>query len=90
MSEFLSSSPQIEVPGGPRFSRRLADKILSAFHQACDQNELDVADRLLKVLEMMMSRRASRMDVTRRRSIEALVAAHERLWHLRHPGGKQF
>ena len=68
-----------------RSSRRLSDKILVAFHQACDQADYEVASRLLQVLEVMLSRRPTSLDATRRRSMESLVAAHERLWHLRHP-----
>lgn len=71
--------------GVPRYSRRLSDKILIAFHHACDQNDFEVAEQLLQVLEMMLTRRPLTPDGTRRRNMESLVAAHERLWHLRHP-----
>lgn len=69
----------------PRQGRRLSDKILVAFHQACDQGDFEVAEHLLRVLEMMLTRRPVSPDINRRRNIETLVAAHERLWHLRHP-----
>jgi len=69
----------------PRQGRRLSDKILVAFHQACDQADFEVAEQLLRVLEMMLTRRPVSPDINRRRNIETLVAAHERLWHLRHP-----
>jgi hypothetical protein len=73
-------------PGGaPRYSRRLSDKILIAFHHACDQADFEVAEQLLHILEMMLTRRPLTPDGTRRRNMESLVAAHERLWHLRHP-----
>lgn len=84
----LIDEPQIKpaLPGGtPRYSRRLSDKILIAFHQACDQSDLEVAEQLLHVLEMMVSRRPLNPDGSRRKNMESLVAAHERLWHLRHP-----
>lgn len=68
----------------PRYTRRLSDKILIAFHHACDQADFEVAEQLLHVLEMMLSRRPLTADGTRRRNMESLVAAHERLWHLRH------
>jgi len=71
--------------GAPRYSRRLSDKILIAFHHACDQADFEVAQQLLQVLEMMLTRRPQAPDGTRRRNMESLVAAHERLWHLRHP-----
>ena len=73
-------------PGGaPRYTRRLSDKILIAFHHACDQADFEVAEQLLHILEMMLTRRPLTPDGTRRRNMESLVAAHERLWHLRHP-----
>ncbi|MGH7041926.1 MAG: hypothetical protein ACREFY_07325 [Acetobacteraceae bacterium] len=74
----------------PRYSRRLSDKILIAFHQACDQGDLEVAEQLLHVLEMMLARRPLTPDGSRRRNMESLVAAHERLWHLRHPVSPNF
>jgi hypothetical protein len=74
---------------GLRQGRRLSDKILVAFHQACDQGDFEVAEQLLRVLEMMLTRRPISPDVNRRRNIETLVAAHERLWHLRHPDAGQ-
>jgi hypothetical protein len=76
-----------EIGGGgaPRYTRRLSDKILIAFHHACDQADFEVAEQLLHILEMMLTRRPLTPDGTRRRNMESLVAAHERLWHLRHP-----
>ena len=73
-------------PGGaPRYTRRLSDKILIAFHHACDQSDFEIAEQLLRILEMLLTRRPLTPDGNRRRSMESLVAAHERLWHLRHP-----
>jgi len=77
---------QAAVPGKPvRHTRKLFDKILVAFHHACDVGDLRVAEQLLPILESMTTRRPTSEDGSRRRSIEGLVAAHERLWHLRHP-----
>jgi hypothetical protein len=73
----------------PRYSRRLSDKILIAFHHACDQGDFEVAEQLLHILEMMLTRRPVSPDGNRRRNMESLVAAHERLWHLRHPDAEQ-
>jgi hypothetical protein len=73
------------VGAAPRYTRRLSDKILIAFHHACDQADFEVAEQLLHILEMMLTRRPLTPDGTRRRNMESLVAAHERLWHLRHP-----
>ena len=68
----------------PRQGRRLSDKILVAFHHACDAQDLTVAEQLLKTLETMLTRRGVPAEQNRRKSLESLVAAHERLWHLRH------
>ena len=67
-----------------RQGRRLSDKILVAFHHACDAQDLLVAERLLKTLEGMLTRHGVPAEQNRRKSLENLVAAHERLWHLRH------
>jgi citrate lyase alpha subunit len=77
-SRVASSNP-------PRHTRRLSDKILIAFHHACDQGDFEVAEELLRILEMMLTRRPVAPDVNRRKNMESLVAAHERLWLLRHP-----
>ena len=75
--------------GAPRYSRRLSDKILIAFHHGCDQADFEVAEQLLHILEMMLTRRPLTPDGTRRRNMESLIAAHERLWHLRHPNSNE-
>lgn len=74
-----------ESPGFTnRYSRRLSDKILIAFHHACDQADYEVAEQLLRTLEALVTRRSIQPDPSRRRSIDTLVAAFERLWTLRH------
>jgi hypothetical protein len=78
------------VPDAPmtakvtRHTRRLSDKILVAFHQACDQSDFQVAELLLNILEEMIAS-PRRPHGRERREKATLVAAHERLWHLRHP-----
>src|SRR6476619_2698145 len=52
----------------PRHSRRLSDKILIAFHHACDQADYEVAEQLLRILEMMLTRRPVSPDTNRRRN----------------------
>ena len=84
MSESDDSPREGRNSGLPRNSRRLSDKILIAFHQACDQADFDVAEQLLSILENMLSRRPVVQGGDRRRNIESLVAVHERLWELRH------
>jgi hypothetical protein len=81
------SDPPAEatVNRAPRQARRLSDEILAAFHAACDQRDLEVAERLLAVLAMVLSPRLPPEGAPDRRNQESLVAAYERLWHLRHP-----
>jgi hypothetical protein len=77
-------NPDRVASSGPRHGRRLSDKILVAFHHACDAQDLLVAEQLLKTLEGMLTRRGMPPEQNRRKALESLVAAHERLWHLRH------
>jgi hypothetical protein len=72
-------------PGRPGRRRRLSDTILLAFHAACDQGDFEVADSLLAILELMVQRPPPEGRPERRRGVDTLVAAHERLWALRHP-----
>lgn len=67
-----------------RAGRRLSDKLLAAFNQACDQNELEVAAALLHLLEQVVGRRP---DGRRREDgkVDALIEGYQRLWLLRHP-----
>ncbi len=82
----LGEVAQHAAPGSPlRHTRRLSDKVLVAFHHACDNSDLEVAEQLLNVLGIMLARRPTSTYRNNRRSIEGLVAAHERIWHLRHP-----
>jgi hypothetical protein len=91
MSESAEGDVKRAEPTGtsppPRHGRRLSDKILVAFHHACDAQDLQVAEQLLRTLENMLTRRGVPAEHNRRRAIESLVAAHERLWHLRHREG---
>jgi hypothetical protein len=65
--------------------RRLSDKILAAFHQACDQVDIEVPKQLLDAPEFMTMRPARASDGRHRRVKNGLVAAHERLWRIQHP-----
>lgn len=68
-----------------RRGRRLAAVLLAAAHRACDGGRLEVATELLRISEAVI---ATEADLRlRRHDIWALVAAHERLWHLRHGEG---
>ena len=64
--------------------RRLSDKILVAFHHACDSREPDIARQLLDILESLAVWDAcSTMNAERRKALDDLVGAHQRLWQIR-------
>jgi hypothetical protein len=71
----------------PLFSRRIFDKVLTAFHVACDQSDMDVAMALLVIAETLAAHRCVPQDGRRRRVMEQLIAAHERRWHLMNAAG---
>ena len=60
-------------------TRRLADKILAAFNQACEQRDLDVAEALLQALELSLTAYGGRNAVEKRAGFEAVGAAFSRL-----------
>jgi hypothetical protein len=65
--------------------RRLTDKLLYLFHESCDQGRYDVAKQLLAIVEEVLNKPHKSMEEpNRRKSVESLVAAYERLWHLIH------
>jgi hypothetical protein len=66
---------------GGSFQRRLSDKILLAFHAACDQRDHETAKSILEVLEYLMATKCA--GENRDKIADGLVAAHERLWNLR-------
>jgi hypothetical protein len=70
---------------GPQRRRRLSDHIMVAFHSACDQEELDAAQGLIAIVEFMLRRAPPDGRPERRDDTGLLVAAHLRLWSLRHP-----
>jgi hypothetical protein len=67
--------------------RRLSDRILIAFDEACKQLDAEAAERLLLMLEWM-DRRDSRMPDNRRTSTAQLDAARHRLQVLLSPFGQ--
>lgn len=65
--------------------RRITDKLLSLFHESCDQGRYDVAKQLLAIVEQILrTPHKGEQETNRRKAMESLVAAYERLWHLRH------
>lgn len=71
------------APGAPRQHRRLPERILVAAHQACDLGALQTAGSLLSILEIVLMQPAGGSATAHRRTVEGMVAAYERLWHLR-------
>jgi hypothetical protein len=66
------------------YGRRLSDKLLLAFDKACEVRELETASELLQMLERLAAKEGAGSEFRRRKAIEGLVEAHERLWMLRH------
>ena len=81
MSATISQDDVSQTPKARR-GRRVSDKVLIAFHAACDVGEYNVARQLLSALESLVNNPARPVTGERRREVESLVAAHERLWHL--------
>jgi hypothetical protein len=71
----VEKEAQTEAPG----TNQLLDWILVAFNQACDQNDLDIASRLLKLLELLAERRAPDHAGDRSRYVETISGAYVRL-----------
>ena len=75
-----ASTDAVDAIEAAFFGRRLSDKVLVAFHQACEQHDVDVACGLMAVLEHMWLRD---LDAPwgRRRNVNWLLPARERLLH---------
>lgn len=71
----------------PAHGRRLCDKVLIVFHHACDAEDLDVAERLFRLLEHMAVTPPLPGQPERRLNLHHLVDAHERLLGLRGDDG---
>ena len=59
--------------------RRLSDKILSAFDQACERGELDVAEMLVRALELTLTRTGGKGSVDQRIELGPVVETYARL-----------
>lgn len=62
---------------------RISDVILDAFDEACDQQNLEVAEALHKALELVMTRRAGSQNVEKRAVPVKVLDSYERLDALR-------
>jgi hypothetical protein len=63
--------------------RRLSDKILSAFDQACERGELDVAEMLIRALELTLTRTGGKGSVDQRIELGPVVETYARLKQMR-------
>lgn len=63
--------------------RRLSDKILAAFDQACDRQEVEVAELLVKALELALTRTGGKGNVDKRQELGPVLEAYARLERLR-------
>lgn len=63
----------------PRTERRLSDKLLAAFDQACDQKSVVVAELLMQALELTLTQHGGPEKVDKRMDIEIIAAAWARL-----------
>jgi hypothetical protein len=62
----------------------LFHRILLTFHDTCDTRDIDVAVRLLKILEAMATVSGDVASRERTRERRGFMAASERLWNIRY------
>jgi len=67
-----------------KYGRRLSDKILIAFHHACDARDIPTAEDLLGILSRLISRPLVVEPYDRRKVVETLADAKYRLWDMKH------
>jgi hypothetical protein len=63
--------------------RRLSDKILAAFNQACEQKQVETAEHLLRALELSLTRYGGQGKSDSRSQLGPVVEAFGRLETLR-------
>ena len=66
---------------------RISDVIVDAFDEACDQENLEIAEALHTALELVMTRRAGPRDVEKRAVPVRVLNSYERLDALRKAKG---
>jgi hypothetical protein len=64
------------------YDRRLSDKLLVAFDQACDQNSLAAAELILRALEITLTREGGAKFVDQRQDLGPVISAYARLKEL--------
>lgn len=63
--------------------RRLSDKILAAFNQACEQKQVETAEHLLRALELSLTRYGGHNNSDKRSQLGPVVEAFGKLEALR-------
>jgi hypothetical protein len=63
--------------------RRLSDKILAAFHQACSEGSVEVAEELFRALEAALTAHGGAGVRDRRDDVAFIAAARDKLTRLR-------
>jgi hypothetical protein len=63
--------------------RRLADKVIAALNQACDQNDIGVAEHLLHALELILSGYGGEDSIEKRQELSDIVDAFTRTIELK-------
>ena len=66
--------------------RRLSDKVLAAFNQACDGGYIDIAEMLLRTLELALTREGGADSDDKRTELGAVIDAYSRLLTLKNQG----
>jgi hypothetical protein len=63
--------------------RRLSDKLLAAFDQACEQGQVEIAELVLKAIELVLTQEAAPVERERRSHLGPVIEAFGRLKALR-------
>lgn len=66
--------------------RRLGDKVLAAFNQACDQSDAEIAELLLRTLELLLTREGGANTEEKRADLGAVIDAYSRLLAIKSAG----
>jgi hypothetical protein len=59
--------------------RRLSDKVLAAFDQACDMGDAEIAEMLLRALELILTKQGGADSDDKRSDLGAVMEAYGRL-----------
>jgi len=68
--------------------RRLSDKLFAAFQQACEQNDIEVAELIVRALELVLTREGQGAKSERRDEAGPAVEAFGRLKELKKKRGR--